>query len=114
MAGGLTRLLKRWPDNYYLSLLLASSLKPLRFVSARAAFHMERKVCKNGVLIRLPNGKNLSIGRKSGIGIASTLFCHGLDGYEPETSRRYVRKRAGHRIDRYRRIGRSGSVGRGG
>ena len=87
MAGGLTRLLKRWRDNYYLSLLLASSVKPLRFVSARAAFHMERKVRKNGVSIRLPNGKNMSIGRNSGIGIASTLFWHGLDGYEPETSR---------------------------
>lgn len=87
MAGGLTRLLKRWRDNYYLSLLLASSVKPLRFVSTRAAFHMEQKVRKNGVSIRLPNGKNMSIGRNSGIGIASTLYWHGLDGYEPETSR---------------------------
>lgn len=101
MAGGLTRLLKRWRDNYYLSLLLASSAKPLRFVSARAALNIEQKVRKNGVTIRLPNGKNLSIGRNSGIGIASLLFWHGLDGYEPETSRtlRFLFERAGTFLD---------------
>jgi FkbM family methyltransferase len=70
-----------------MSLLLASSAKPLHFLSARAALQIERKVHKNGVSIRLPNGKSMSIGRNSGIGIASALFWHGLDGYEPDTSR---------------------------
>jgi FkbM family methyltransferase len=87
MAGGLKRLLKRWRDNYYLSLLLACSLKPLWFVSSQAARHIQRKVRKNGVTIRLPNGKNMSIARNSGIGMSSQLFWHGLDGYEPDTSR---------------------------
>lgn len=81
------RLLKRWRDNYYFSLLLAYSLKPLRFISSTAALQIQRKVRKNGVTIRLPNGRNLSIGRNTGIGIASLLFWHGLDGHEPETSR---------------------------
>jgi FkbM family methyltransferase len=87
MAGGLPRLLKRWRDNYYFSLLVANAAKPLRFVSARAAKHLEQKVRKNGVTIRLLSGKNLSIAKNSGIGIASLLFWHGLDGFEPDTSR---------------------------
>jgi hypothetical protein len=57
MAGGLTRSLKRWPDNYYLSLLLASSLKPLRFVSARAAFHMEERCAKTGSRFAYPTAR---------------------------------------------------------
>ncbi|MGA2200401.1 MAG: FkbM family methyltransferase [Terriglobales bacterium] len=101
MAGGLTRLLKRWRDNYYLSLLLAYSAKLLRFVAAQGALNIEQKVRKNSVTIRLPNGKNLSIGRNSGIGIASLLFWHGLDGFEPETSRtlRFFFERAATFID---------------
>jgi FkbM family methyltransferase len=87
MLDGLTRLLKRWRENYYLSRLLAYSSKPIHFVSNQAALQIERKVRKNGVTIRLPNGKSMSIGRNSGIGIASLLFWHGLDGFEPETSR---------------------------
>ena len=87
MAGGLTRLLKRWRDNYYLSQLLAYSAKPLWLVSSQAVLHLEQKVRKNSVTIRLPNGKNMFIGRNSGIGVASLLFWHGLDGFEPETSR---------------------------
>jgi len=84
-----------------LSQLLAYSAKPLRFVSAQAALHLEQKVRKNSVTIRLPNGTNMSIGRNSGIGIASLLFWHGLDGYEPETSRalRFLFERATTFID---------------
>lgn len=101
MADGLERLLKRWRDNYYLSLLLAYVAKPLRWVSAQAVRGIEQKVRKNGVTIRLPNGKNMSIGRNSGIGIASLLFWHGLDGFEPETSRtlRFLFERATTFID---------------
>jgi len=101
MAGGLTRLLKQWRDNYYVSQLLAYSAKPLRFVSAKAALNLEQKVRKNSVTIRLPNGKNMSIGRYSGIGIASLLFWHGLDRFEPETSRtlRFFFERAATFID---------------
>ena len=101
MARGLKRLLKRWRDNYYVSLLLAYSLQPLRSISFRAASSVERKVRKNGVTIRLPNGNNLSIARNVGIGIASLLFWHGLDGHEPETSRtlRFFFERAETFID---------------
>jgi len=87
MAVGFTRLLKRWRDNYYLSQLLSYSAKPLRFVSSQVAVQIVRKVRKNAVTIRLPNGKNLSIAQNAGIGISSLLFWHGLDGFEPDTSR---------------------------
>lgn len=101
MAGGLKRFLKRWRDNYYLSLLLAYSAKALRFVSSKAALRIEQSVRKNGVTIRLPNGKYMSLGRNSGIGIASLLFWHGLDGFEPETSRtlRFLFERAATFLD---------------
>jgi FkbM family methyltransferase len=84
---GLKRFLKRWRDDYYVSLLLAGFLKPLHAVCSKAARHMEQSIHKNGVAIRLPNGKRMWIGRNTGIGMASQLFWHGLDGYEPETSR---------------------------
>jgi FkbM family methyltransferase len=87
MANGLTRFLKRWRGNYYVSVLLVLAARPLHFVLARTALNIEQKVQKNGVTIRLPNGKTMSIERGSGIGLASLLFWHGLDGYEPETSR---------------------------
>jgi FkbM family methyltransferase len=101
MAGGLARLLKRWRDNYYMSQVLAYSAKPWRFVFSQAALNLEQKVRKNSVTIRLPNGKNMSIGRNSGIGIASLLFWHGLDGFEPETSQtlRFFFERAATFID---------------
>ena len=68
---------------------------------SRLALRIERSVRKNGVTIQLPNGKNLTIGRDAGIGMASLLFWHGLDGYEPETSRtlRFLFERAATFID---------------
>jgi FkbM family methyltransferase len=101
MAGGFKRFVKRWRDNYYLSLLLAYSTKPLRFISAQFALNIEQRVRKNSVNIRLPNGKKLSLGRNSGIGIASLLFWHGLDGFEAETSRtlRFAFERATTFVD---------------
>lgn len=101
MGNRLKKLLKRWRDNYYLSLLLAYFLKPLRFVSAQTARSIQQKVRKNGVTIRLPNGNNMSIAKNTGIGLASQLFWHGLDGYEPETSRtlRFLFERASTFVD---------------
>jgi hypothetical protein len=101
MGNRLKKLLRRWRDNYYLSLFLAYSLKPLWFVSAQAARCIPQKVRKNGVTIRLPNGKTMSIAKNSGIGIASLLFWHGIDGYEPETSRtlRFLFERAATFVD---------------
>jgi hypothetical protein len=74
MADGLTRFLKRWRDNYYLSTLLAPSAKPLRSFSRPIAHQVPRRVRKNGVTIQLPNGRNMTIGRDAGIGMASLLF----------------------------------------
>jgi len=48
MASGLTRLLKRWRGNYYVSVLLAFVARPLHFVLARAALNIEQSVQKNG------------------------------------------------------------------
>ena len=87
MASGLAGVLKRWRDNYYLSTLLAGCAKPLASFSSHFAQLAQRSVHKNGVTIQLPNGKKMTVGRDAGIGLASLLFWHGLDGYEPETSR---------------------------
>jgi FkbM family methyltransferase len=91
----------RWRDNYYVSLFLVSVARPLYFASARLATQIQRKVHKNGVTIRLPNGEKMKIGRDSGVGIASALFWHGLDGYESETSRalRFLFERSSAFID---------------
>jgi FkbM family methyltransferase len=101
MSNGLTRFLRRCRDNYYFSTLLANSAKPLCSVSRRVALRIQRSVRKNGVTIRLPNGKDLRIGRDAGIAIGSLLFWHGLNGYEPETSRtlRFLFERAATFID---------------
>lgn len=101
MSNGFTKFLRRCRDNYYLSTLLAYSAKPLHSVSRRVAARIERSIRKNGVTIRLPNGKDLTIGRDAGIAIGSLLFWHGLDGYEPETSRtlRFLFERAATFID---------------
>ena len=87
MANGFTAFLQRCRDNYYLSMMLAKPAKHLASVSRGLALRLQRSVRKNGVTIQLPNGKNLTIGRNAGVGLASLLFWHGLDGYEPETSR---------------------------
>jgi FkbM family methyltransferase len=44
-------------------------------------------VRKNGVTVRLPNGKDLRFAKDAGIEMASLLFWGGIDGNEPETSK---------------------------
>ena len=83
----LSALLKRWRDNYYVSQFLVSIARPLYSVCTRLATQIQLKVHKNGAAIRLPNGTKMRIAKDTGIGIASALFWHGLDGYEAETSR---------------------------
>jgi FkbM family methyltransferase len=78
--------LKLLRDNYYWSRLLAGIAKPLWLVCNGLATQLQMKVRKNGVTISLPNGQAMTIGRDAGIGLASNLFWHGLDGYEPVTS----------------------------
>lgn len=79
------RSLKRWRDDYYVSLLLAILSKPVHSFCSGAARQIERKVRKNGVTVRLSNGRLFSMERNSGVGLSSALFWHGLDGFEPET-----------------------------
>jgi FkbM family methyltransferase len=101
MGNRLKALLKRWRDNYYLSTLLANSAKPLYSVSRQVALQVQRRIRKNGVTIQLPNGKKMTIGRDTGIAMASLLFWHGLDGHEPGTSRtlRFFFERAATFVD---------------
>ncbi len=87
MAGSLTRILKLWRDNYYVSALLAHSAKPIHTASLHIARQIEKRVRKNGVTVPLPAGGSMTIARDSGVGFASLLYWHGLEGYEPETSR---------------------------
>jgi FkbM family methyltransferase len=86
MAYRLSSILKRLRENYFFSLLLAGMAKPLWFICQNLAVQLQKKVLKNGVTIRLPNGQEMTIGRDAGIGLASLLFWHGVDGYERETS----------------------------
>jgi len=86
-VNGLAENLKRWRENYYWSLLLSGAAKPLHSTCARVTREIETKVKKNGLALRLPNHQILRMARDSGIGLASGLFWHGLDGHEPETSK---------------------------
>ena len=101
MARTLKRLLKRWRDNYFISSVLSCSLKPLQLVCSVTGRKIQQSVRKNGVSIRLPNGRKMSIGKNAGIAFSSLLFWHGLDGHEPETSRtlRFFFERASTFID---------------
>jgi len=87
MADRIAGFLKRWRENYYVSHLLSNIAKPLHYPLAQSAFQIQSKVRRNGVTIQLPNGRSMTIGKDSGIGMASLLFWHGIDGYEPDTSR---------------------------
>ena len=101
MVDRLKALLKRLRENYYLSTLLANSAKPVYSVSRHLALQIQRKIRKNGVTIQLPNGKRMTIGRDTGVGMASLLFWHGLEGHEPDTSRtlRFLFERATTFVD---------------
>jgi|SRR5580704_1861441 len=81
------RLLKRLRGNYYLGNALAAVTYPVQAASERVSAEIKRKVKRNGVSIRLPNGQILRLARDAGIAISSLLFWHGLDGYEPQTSK---------------------------
>jgi FkbM family methyltransferase len=93
--------LKRWRENYYLSALLANSAKPVHHLSRHLALELQRKIRKNGVTIQLPNRRTMTIARDTGIGMASLLFWHGIEGHEPDTSRtlRFFFERAANFID---------------
>jgi FkbM family methyltransferase len=80
------KLLKRLRDNYVLSSLLAGLGKPLHWTSTALALQLERRIRKDGVSLRLPNGKQLRIAKGTSIALSSVFFWRGLNGYEPETA----------------------------
>jgi FkbM family methyltransferase len=85
MAGGIQSSLKRWRDNYFLSMLLTTLAKPVHHISSKTAHHLEQKIRRNGVSLKLPNGKYLKLARGTSIGLSSAFYWHGLTGFEPET-----------------------------
>jgi FkbM family methyltransferase len=87
VSNRLGALLKRWRENYYLSLLLANAARPLHTSLRYLALQIQRKIRKNAVTIRLPNGRKLTLGKDTGVAMSSLLFWHGIDGHEPDTSR---------------------------
>lgn len=93
--------LKSLRENYYVSAVLAGLSKPVHVAGRTLATQLERKIKKNGVALRLPNGRVLRMAPDSGVAIASLLFWHGLEGYEPQTSRtlRFFFERAATFID---------------
>ena len=80
------RALKRWREDYYCSRFLTGVARPIHSVCSRLASEIQKKVRRNGLAIQLPNGQVMRIARNSGIALASTLFWHGLEGYEHKTS----------------------------
>jgi len=87
MSNPLVAAAKRWRENYYLSRILSATTKPLHALCSGIARQIQRKVKRNGVGIRLQNGRTMFLARNAGVSLASGLFWHGLDGHERETSR---------------------------
>jgi FkbM family methyltransferase len=81
-----SKLLKRARENYYGSLVLAGIAKPVHRVCSGLSRGLERKVRKNGMALRLENGQTMRVARDSGIWLGTSLFWHGLEGFESETS----------------------------
>jgi FkbM family methyltransferase len=66
---------------------MAAVAKPIYSFCAGLSTQLARKVRKNGVSVRLPNGQNLRLARDAGVELASLLHWGGVDAYEPHTSR---------------------------
>jgi FkbM family methyltransferase len=94
-------MLKRWREDYYLSRLFSTAARPVHSVCALTARQIETKIKRNGISFRLPNNQVLRMAKDAGIGLASALFWHGIDGHEPETSRilRFFFERSSNFID---------------
>jgi len=87
MTKALTKAFQRWRESYGVSRVLSTVAKPVYTVCSGVARQIQAKVKRNGVAIRLPNGKTMRVARDAGVALASSLFWHGLDGLEPDTSR---------------------------
>jgi FkbM family methyltransferase len=83
----ISRLLKRWRENYYCSAVLAAAAKPVYGFARSVSSQIERKIRKNGLALALPVGRTLRLDRDAGVTVASVLFWKGLAGYEEHTSK---------------------------
>jgi FkbM family methyltransferase len=101
MAKSLAAAAKRWRDNYYFSLLLSTTAKPVYSMCRAVAHRIQAHIKRNGVSLRLPGGEVIRLAPNAGINFASHLFWHGLDGYEPETTQtmRFFAERSTTLID---------------
>ena len=81
------RVLNHCRENFYASTIMAAVAKPIHKACAQLATQLARRIRKNGVSLRLPNGHTLRLARDSGVDLASLLYWRGLDGYEPQTCR---------------------------
>jgi FkbM family methyltransferase len=79
--------LRSWRENYYLSKLLTFVASPAYSTAKFLSSQIPRKIKNNGAIIALPNGRSLRFAKDSGIGIGSSVYWLGLDGYEPATAR---------------------------
>lgn len=86
MANVVADVLRKSREEYVFSRILSTAAKPVHALCSKVAQHIERKVKRNGVVTRLPNGATMRLGRDAGIGLASALYWHGIDGHERETS----------------------------
>jgi hypothetical protein len=66
---------------------VAAIAKPVYLISHGLSSEIQRKVKKNSIAVRLPNGRTLRFARDAGIDLASLLFWKGLDGFEPNRSK---------------------------
>lgn len=79
--------IKRFRERYYPSLFLSAIARPC-FLAAQVVERQIRcKIRKNGISLRLPNGRRLKLARNAGIGFASGLYWNGFENYEAATSR---------------------------
>jgi FkbM family methyltransferase len=97
----ITSFLKRCRDNHYVSLFLTGIARPLRSACRDLANLIQSNVHKDSAAIQLPNGNTMRIARNRGRWIATSLYWHGLEGHEPETSRalRFLFERSATFID---------------
>src|SRR4051812_38803157 len=86
MPSVLTQTLKRWRESYYFSRILSTIAKPVHALCSVCAREIQTRVKRNGVAVRLPNGKTMRIDRDAGSSLASVLYWSGIAGAEPETS----------------------------
>ena len=84
---GVSNSLRKFRESYIASTVLVWLATPIEQVCGFAVRQIHRKIKKNGVPIVLPNGRQFVMARDAGISMATALFWHGIEGFEPQTCR---------------------------